>query len=684
MKSKTINLLYVAMVILLIVTTKSYALNYTISFTASGATTTVGSVEVKNLTKGTTVTVPNGNTLTLSDVTTDIDLQSVEDRTMQIMQNASTGVSTIKFYATQSGSTQVSAFAIDGRKIGGQNFTIEEGVNALEISLPKGVFVVRVTGQGYGYTSKLFNPVSTNSIAKIKFLSNSKIDGSKILRSKTIPIQTTTMTYTSGDQLLYKAVSGNYSNIVTDKPTGSKTTNFEFVACTDADGNNYATVKIGTQTWMAENLKTTRFRNGQTLTDSYNSNGWINGGWSDYENIATNGIKYGKLYNWYTASDSRSIAPLGWHVSTYDEWTILSDFLGGQSIAGDKLKESGTDNWPSPNTGTNATGFTALPCGTYFNGSFSSLGLYSYWWTSSGYGSVYAWNKDMSYNGSHLTGSNGSGRETGFSVRCVKNDVPTISSTYAASAITTTTSTSGGEVTFDGGAMIIARGICWSTSTAPTTILSTKTTESGTSGAYSSTMTGLIPNTTYYVRAYATNSVGTAYGDEISFTTSTLAIGDLYLGGKVAYIDESGIHGFVCALEDQSTSIYWGAASITTIGAAYTELETNGVYGISKSGGRKNTDVIIAAQGIYPCAASICAALTIGGALPGEWYLPSKGELYQVYINRAIIGGFSLTNYWSSSEFDTNYAWLQRFLNGIQSNSGSKGGGLRVRAIRAF
>jgi formylglycine-generating enzyme required for sulfatase activity len=215
---------------LLFVSTQSFGLNYTIIFTASGATTIVGSVEVKNLTKGTAVTVPNGNTLTLTDVTTAMDLQSVDERNLNIIQNANTGISTIKFYATQSGNTQVTAYNIDGRKIVGQNIILEEGVNALDLTLPKGVFVVCVTGQGYNYTSKLLNPVSKNLIAGIKFLSNSKIEVIKIQRSKSTPIQTTNMTYTTGDQLLYTATSATFVASVPDVPTGGKIVDFYFAA----------------------------------------------------------------------------------------------------------------------------------------------------------------------------------------------------------------------------------------------------------------------------------------------------------------------------------------------------------------------------------------------------------------------------------------------------------------------
>lgn len=262
-----------------------------------------------------------------------------------------------------------------------------------------------------------------------------------------------------------------------------------------------------------------------------------------------------------------------------------------------------------------------------------------------------------------------------------------ILTTVNITSITSSTATSGGSITSDGGGPITARGVCWSTSSSPT-ISNSKTTDGTGTGSYGSSINGLTPNTTYYLRAYATNIAGTAYGDIITFKTNNLAIGDLYLGGKVAYLDDSGIHGFVCTLTDQSTIIQWYNGTYVNLNpAARNEvLETSGVYGITKSGGRKNTDAIIAAQGTGSYAASICAALTIGGSTAGDWYLPSKGELNQLYINSSLLGGFNTGNYWSSTMYyNMSYysAYNLCFLDGSWVVTDEKNG-LSVRAIRAF
>ena len=126
---------------------------------------------------------------------------------------------------------------------------------------------------------------------------------------------------------------------------------------TDIDGNTYNSVQIGNQTWMAENLKVKHYRNGDTLTNEKDDVTWCNltvGAWCNYDNYEPNAGVYGRLYNWYAVNDNRSICPTGWHVPTTEEWDILSLFLGGDSVAGGKLKEPGTLHWKTrrPGDGT--------------------------------------------------------------------------------------------------------------------------------------------------------------------------------------------------------------------------------------------------------------------------------------------------------------------------------------------
>lgn len=220
-----------AVVLLVLASTQSYAtFSYTISFTASGSTTSVGSVEVKNLTKGTTTTVADGNTLTLIDQASAVYVLNANDGGIRISQNASIGTSTLTFFATQSGITHVAAYALDGRKVTGLTSRFESGDNSLELSLPSGMYVIRVSGTGYAYSAKLQNQASTAMQAGIKFLTHTNVASSAPQKSKVYQPATTTMTYSTGDQLLYTATSGVYIASATDLVTSSKTVNFNFAS----------------------------------------------------------------------------------------------------------------------------------------------------------------------------------------------------------------------------------------------------------------------------------------------------------------------------------------------------------------------------------------------------------------------------------------------------------------------
>lgn len=244
--------------------------------------------------------------------------------------------------------------------------------------------------------------------------------------------------------------------------------------------------------------------------------------------------------------------------------------------------------------------------------------------------------------------------------------------------LTQTTAVSGGNVTNDGGSDVTARGVCWGTTKNPTVSVSKSSNGTGI-GAFTSNITGLSANTNYHVRAYATNEAGTSYGNDVTFNTSLL-IGDSYQGGIVFYILQAGdpgyitgqIHGLIAAPSDQSTNILWSNGSfITTVATTSTDKGT----------GMANTKAIIASQGTGSYAASLCKNLILSGY--SDWYLPSKDELNQVYINKTILGVFAVSNYWSSSESSNAIAWGQSFYDGGQYPEYKYSSG-NVRAIRSF
>jgi uncharacterized protein (TIGR02145 family) len=187
---------------------------------------------------------------------------------------------------------------------------------------------------------------------------------------------------------------------------------FETGTVTDIDGNIYKTVKIGTQWWMAENLKTTKYRNGSSITHC-----WAYG--NDENNVET----YGRLYNWAAVNDCGGLAPAGWHVATDAEWETLVSYLGGYLVAGIKLKS--TSGW-NTNTGTDEVGFGALPGGTRENFNFQYKGERALFWSSGlsvPLSSDYAWSR-TAYGDTDRINRNFDVLHDGLSVRCVKDVTP--------------------------------------------------------------------------------------------------------------------------------------------------------------------------------------------------------------------------------------------------------------------
>ena len=178
-------------------------------------------------------------------------------------------------------------------------------------------------------------------------------------------------------------------------------------------GVDYSTVQIGDQCWFAENLRTTTYLNGDAIPQDWIST--TSGSMGFYNN----GPAYGGLYNWYAVDDARGLCSSGWHVPTDGEWTILTDHLGGESVAGGQMKTN--YGWFNGGNGTNSSGFSGLPGGGRYDygGGFSFAGYYGYWWSSSPNGSN-AWYRFLSSN-SESVGRSYSGQGDGFSVRCVRD-----------------------------------------------------------------------------------------------------------------------------------------------------------------------------------------------------------------------------------------------------------------------
>jgi uncharacterized protein (TIGR02145 family) len=183
------------------------------------------------------------------------------------------------------------------------------------------------------------------------------------------------------------------------------------------------TVTIGTQVWTSKNLNVATYRNGDVIPQVQDANAWANlttGAWCYYDNDASNGTKYGKLYNWYAVNDPRGLAPKGYHIPTDEEWTKLADYLGGENKAGKKIKN--TSGWRNDGNGTNSSGFSGLPGGgRHYSGTFYGIDNDGNWWSSAEYKAAYsAWGLNLYYKHGNVY-KGGYDKRAGYSVRCLRD-----------------------------------------------------------------------------------------------------------------------------------------------------------------------------------------------------------------------------------------------------------------------
>ena len=412
------------------------AQDYLISFSGSGASSTVDSVYVENLTQCTDTMLGGGDILQLLATLGINEISPNSDPDLFIFPNPMEGSCKVDFDITKAGRTTIELYDIAGNRILAQQESLLTGHYSYLLSgIRSGIFMLKIASANYTLVSKVISNNSIPGIIEMKCIEtrpladkpiNDLLSGEKKdLKSNRSTIM---MQYNAGDTLKFIGKSGIYNTIIILIPSQSQLVTFNFVGCTDGDGNNYPTVQIGTQIWMASNLKTTKYLNGSAIPNITDSAQWsteTSGAYCDYHNLPAEGNGYGHLYNWYTIADSRQVCPLGWHVASDSEWTVLTNFLGGDSIAGGKLKENCQTRWGSPNTGaTNQSGFTGL-CANFR----SATGAWSMspnnnhdanYWSSTSANSSMAWFRGLRYCYKDVFIAP-SMYQAGFSIRCVKD-----------------------------------------------------------------------------------------------------------------------------------------------------------------------------------------------------------------------------------------------------------------------
>lgn len=269
------------------------------------------------------------------------------------------------------------------------------------------------TTTAYGHSIKAASDtvVGNTSVLVSAGLSGLKINTKYHYRLKAVSSLGTAY----GDDISFTTASEK-ANVILFNP------DLTYGSVSDNDGNTYKTIQIGSQIWMAENLKTTKFNDNTPVPFVTEVAIWSALAAPGYTWYNNDSIAYGALYNWYAVKTAK-LCPTGWHVPSDDEWTGLTTYLGGDNIAGDKIKESGTLHWLSPNTtATNESGLTGLPGGyrTYI-GTFGNIKKIGYWWSSTSFNSVDAYYRFISSDYNQVVRSN-SNQKGGFSVRCLKDN----------------------------------------------------------------------------------------------------------------------------------------------------------------------------------------------------------------------------------------------------------------------
>jgi uncharacterized protein (TIGR02145 family) len=409
------------------------AQNYLISFAGTGSSSSVSTVKVENLTKGTTVTLNGGDILRLT-VATGVKRSEVSQKSwLNIYPNPMVDNSTLEIFPAVEGNAVITLCDMTGKKLKQVQYYLEIPRQDFNISgLKNGMYLINVQGKNYQLSGKLISYGKLNGKINFERISgNTKsIDKKASENSDSKGIQSTVdMEYSTGEVLKFTATSGDYSTISTFIPVSDSQVTFNFIPCADGDNNNYPVVQIGTQIWMAENLRTTKFNDGTAIPLVTDINAWVvltTPGYCWYNNDeATFKNTYGGLYNWYVtdinSNGGKNLCPAGWHLPSDPEWTTLSTYLGGESIASGKMKETGTSHWLSPNLeATNESGFTALPGGArYFDGTFDLLGQYSQWWSSSQYSIDNGFLRYLAFDNGSVT-SNSDSKQSGLSLRCFR------------------------------------------------------------------------------------------------------------------------------------------------------------------------------------------------------------------------------------------------------------------------
>jgi uncharacterized protein (TIGR02145 family) len=435
-------------IILVLVCQLGYSQGYLITFSGSGQSTTVETVEVKNIAQQTMLTLSGTDTLLLTEVVGTGNLPALSQG-MSIYPNPANHASRLEFYNSSTGNMSIEIYDFSGRLLINKSFHLSVGNHVFTINgLKAGIYLVKVNTPEHIYSRRLVSSSGQNLAPELKYegiaQSHQQAPGLKSINN------IVAMQYNDGERLVFKAISGDYAHTKSLVPTESQHIDFELMDCIDGDGNQYGVVTIGEQVWMAENLKTTHYRNGMPIENPTGFSDWQNntsGAYVWYNNDIGWKVSYGALYNWYAVNNANGLCPTGWHVPSDAEWTQLIVYVVAQGFpntdetngAGNALKSCRQVNSPlggECNTtehprwiedtwynhyGFDGFGFSSLPGGYRTDdGYFFHIGNFIRYWSSFEFNSLNAWYHALHFAQGHVFSFYG-GMNYGHSVRCVKD-----------------------------------------------------------------------------------------------------------------------------------------------------------------------------------------------------------------------------------------------------------------------
>lgn len=314
---------------------------YFISFSGSGQSTTVETVEVKNIDQGTTLVLDGTDVLNLVG-TLGLNTQSLNQQGISVYPNPTKHTTQVEFLNTRTGQVSIGLYELNGQNLIQKHMHLSEGMHSFVIEgMGTGVHLIKINTPEKIYTQRLVSYAAQNGTASIRHTgSTSGTDNYAQFKQTSEVIE---MQYNDGERLELKGISDDYAHIITMVPTESSTVDFEFIDCIDGDGNHYSVVTIGEQIWMAENLRTKKFNDGDDILGPFNGDDWVTHSTNaklpaytiyDHTHSAAEGLEspeevvaaYGKMYNWH-AVGTGNLCPAGWVVPDTADWNQMVNFI---------------------------------------------------------------------------------------------------------------------------------------------------------------------------------------------------------------------------------------------------------------------------------------------------------------------------------------------------------------------